>query len=189
MLGALLCLTFTATWATGARCAPSFPDTFTVEHGRIRLEEGVYYADARVDIDLSARSREALRNGVPLTFDIEFKVYRKRRWLWDETVASLEARYSVKLHQLSGQYVMRNVNLGLSQSYPTLESLRDALSHIEHFPLIDARLLDRGAPYWWGIRARLDIESLPAPLRPLAYLQSMFALRGHQGWRSWPLSR
>jgi hypothetical protein len=160
---------------------------FSIEHASTMLRDGVYYVDATIDLSFSEKTQEALENGVPLTIRFDFEVLRVRRWLWNEKVAALQASYLLELHALSRQYVVRNLNLGTTQSYASLPSARTALGSMGDFPLVDAHLLDATADYRWRMRARLDIEALPAPLRPLAYVSTLW--RHDSDWYEWPLSR
>ena len=160
---------------------------FVIEDASTSLREGVYYIDAEVDLNFSEESRRALKNGVALTVRYDMEVRRVRAWLWDAGVARLESRYQLALHALSEQYVVRNINLGTTQSFSSLGAAKNALGRVERFPLVDANLLDEGGSYHWRMRARLDIDALPAPLRPLAYLSRLW--RHDSQWYEWPLSR
>ena len=151
------------------------------------LRDGVYYVDADVDLNFSEKSREALDNGVSLTIRIDLEVLRRRPWLWDSKVSIVRANYELELHALSQQYVVRNLNLGTTHSYASLDLAASALGRVSDFPLVDAHLLDDPKNYRWRIRARLDIEALPAPLRPLAYLSALW--RHDSDWYEWPLSK
>ena len=151
------------------------------------LFRSVYLVDADIALEFSAESLEALANGVSLTILIEMQVVRSRPWVWDEEVAEIRADYQLQYHALSDQYVVRNLNLGTSQSFATLGSAREALGTVSGFPLVDAHLLSDAGEYLLRIRARLNIEALPAPLRPLAYLSSLWRLDSE--WYEWPMKR
>ena len=59
------------------------------------------------------------------------------------------------------------------------------LGKIRNFPLLDEHLIgDKGHRYV-RLRALLDIESLPSPMRPLAYLSSLWRLKSD--WYEWPI--
>ena len=68
---------------------------------------------------------------------------------------------------------------------PAKEGLNavEALGTIADFPLLDAYLLEGEKHYMLYVRARLDIEALPSPLRPLAYLSSLWRLESE--WYRW----
>lgn len=160
---------------------------FYVRRADTRLVEEVYRLDARIDYQLSATAREALASGVPLTIAVTIRVERKRDWLWDRTVAMVEQRFELATHALSGRYVVTNLNTGVSNSYATLDDALDAMGSLDGFPLLDAGLLAAGGDYEVTLRAHLDIEALPAPLRPLAYFDPDWRLSSDTF--AWPLGR
>ncbi|SRR6056297_2850664 len=149
---------------------------FYVRGAHTYLDEGVYWLDARIDYRFSDRSLEALDSGVALTVVLEIEVERQRAYLWDETVAEITQHYELTLHPLSGRYVVDNLNTGISRTFGTLEEAALFLGRLRRFPLLDAKLAPPGDDYEVVMKARLDIESLPAPLRPLAYLSSQWRL-------------
>lgn len=151
---------------------------FYVRHADTRLEGDVYVLDARVDLELSGAVLEALESGVPITIRMDMDVSRQRRYLWDENVASLEQRFRLKFHALSQRYVVQNANTGVSRTYTSLEdALRDT-GHLRGFPLLDRQLILAGNRYRGTLTVYLDIEALPAPLRPVAYFSRAWRLLG-----------
>ncbi len=161
--------------------SPAAPDAgFAVEGVRVHVRDDVLTVDADVAFGLSDEVEEALSNGVPVTVRIEFRIDRPRRWLWDPTIARVRASYRIRLHALSSQYVVTNLDLGTSRSFPNLAAALDALGRVRGFPLLDRTLLPGSGPFELAVRARLDIEALPAPLRPLAYLSRRWRLAS--GW-------
>ncbi|MCH9674950.1 MAG: DUF4390 domain-containing protein [Gammaproteobacteria bacterium] len=158
---------------------------FKIRSASAELKDGVYHLDAVIDIQFSDASLEALNSGVAIPVRIDMEVVRDRRWWLAETVAELRADYELQRHALSEQYIVRNVNLGTSRGYGSLKVAKAALGTITDFPLIDALLVSEPGSYRVGIRARLNIEALPAPLRPLAYISSLWRL--DSDWYRWPI--
>ena len=158
---------------------------FEVLSAATRLEGGVYRLDARIEYRFSAAALEALQNGVPLTVDIEMEVRRRRSWLWDETVYALTQRFQLEYHALSRQYLVGNLNSGERRAFPTRAAALGFMGRIQDFPLLDRSLLTGNERYEGALRVLLDIESLPAPLRLLAYLSDDWRLASE--WRIWPL--
>lgn len=174
-LSGLLLVLISAAWATG----------FTVVKADTRLEGNVHRLDARIDYDLSETVIDALDNGVPLTLQLQMEVWRKRDWLWDEVVASIQQRFRLEYHALARQYLVTNLNNGELRSFSSRQSAIDHLGRLDDFPLLDNSLLDPTGSYYGRLRTRLDIESLPAPLRPVAYLSADWRLTSD--WYAWPL--
>ena len=171
----LLVVAPSAGWATN----------FQVLDAETRLHHGVYLVDADIDFKLSAASREALENSVPLTMQLTLQVRKQRNWLWDQTVANLEQRYQLQYQSLAQQYVVTNLNSHQLHSFPTYAAAIEYMGRLRAFPLLDQTLLDADTRYEVRLRAELDISSLPAPLRPVAYVSNAWRLRSD--WYRWTL--
>lgn len=157
---------------------------FEVHEARTRLAKGVYLLDARADIALDADTIEALQSGVPLTIIVEMEVLRERAVV-NERIARVTARYRLEVHALSGQYVVTDLAIGASRSFRSYDRAIEHLGHLRDFPLFDAALLQDDQRYVLRIRARLDIEALPSPMRLVAYFDSLWRLPG--SWSDWEL--
>lgn len=161
-------------------------EPFIVARLATTLNEGVYLLDLEMQITLDTEPLAALQSGVPLTFLYEFDVEQVRSWLPNTGVASLTQRQQITFHALSNRYLVTNLNSGATNSYPTLRSALSMVGQIEGFPLIDAKFIHDNAIYQVEFRAQLDIEALPAPLRPLAYLTPSWRYL-KSDWNAWPL--
>ena len=159
---------------------------FRVRHASTHLVDGVYLLDADISFDFSAAALDAMDHGVPITVLIDMQVRRQRRAWFDERVADVEARYRIETHALTDRYVVQNLNTGETHTYRDFDEMVSALGHITDFPMLDGHLLAHGTEYQVRVRARLDIESLPSPLRPLAYLSSRW--RQDSDWYTWELT-
>ncbi len=158
---------------------------FRVLSADTRLEQEVYRLDARVAYQFSQAAMDALHSGVPLTIELQMEVLQRRSWVWDLSVAALRQLYRLEYHALARQYLVVNLNSGEFRSFPTRSAATEFLGRVRDFPLLDHSLLQPGESYYARIRARLDIEALPAPLRPVAYLSPEWRLASE--WYSWPL--
>jgi hypothetical protein len=172
------CLLF----AAAVRAEEIRAHAFVVEGGEVALRDGVYVLDAHIDFQLSAPARQALESGVPLTFELQIELERPRWWL-DESVANLTQRYRLRYHALSERYVLTNVNSGETRSFFGAQASLAALGRIQSLPLIDRRLLIPGASYEVWLRAELDIDELPAPLKTVAYMSPDWRLLS--AWKVW----
>lgn len=160
---------------------------FKVSEARTQLVDGVYLLDAQIAFSFSADSLEALENGVALTVLVEMDIVEARPFIWDKRLARLSSRHQLQRHALSNRYVLTNLNTGATRSFRNLKGAMIALGKLERFPMLDSHLLEAGNDYMLRVRARLDIEALPAPLRPLAYLSSLW--RKSDEWSTWPIER
>jgi hypothetical protein len=171
-------------WGPGAVSAqPLEAHAFEIRGGEVVLSDGLYQLDADIDFELSPAARDALDSGVPLAFELRIELIRPR-WLWlDETVTKLTQRYRVRYHALSDRYVLTNLNTGESRNFSTRASVLRALGTIRALPVIDQRQLRPGEEYQLWLRAGLDVDDLPPPLKTGAYLSPQWRLLSE--WHMW----
>ena len=160
---------------------------FDIHNARTRLVDGVYLLDADISFVFSEDALEAIDNGVPVTIILEMQVYRERSFIWDKEIAALDAKLRIETRPLSKTYLLRNLNSGETQVYASFDELVVGLGKIRNFPLIDEHLIGDPNRHYLRLRALLDIESLPSPMRPLAYLSSLWRLQSD--WYEWPIER
>ena len=79
------------------------------------------------------------------------------------------------------------MNSGETQVFGSLGELVVGLGKIRNFPLLDEHLIGDEGHYYLRLRALLDIESLPSPMRPWAYFSSLWRLQSN--WYEWPIER
>jgi hypothetical protein len=158
---------------------------FEVRSATARLVDQVYYVDARIDYRLSDKALEALNSGLALTIQLQIEVLRKRAFLPDSRIAELEQNSMLSYEPLTQRYVVRNLNSGQQVSYATLFSALTGLGRVTALPVIDAALLDPGARYRLRLRAVLDQNTLPGPLRLIAFWSSGFRLASD--WYGWTI--
>lgn len=151
---------------------------FAINKAKTRLGDGIYLLDAELDYQLGEEPLEALHNGVPLTLVLDIKVKRKRWYVWQETIASLEQKYRIGYMALTGQYSLLHLNTGIQENFIALYEALEKISEITDFPLLDRQLIDKSAKksYSVHLKSYLDIEALPAPLRPVAYFSGQWRL-------------
>ena len=175
----LLCLLRVPAWAQEPKAG------FHVREADSALIDDVYQLRARIDYVLSAPVSDALVNGLPLVIELQVEVVRDYFGVWDHAIASLTQRYQLEYHALTREYLLKTLNSSAQRSFPTEQAALDALGEIDALPLLDKRLLKEDVQYDGRVRARLDIEALPTPLRLAAYLDSDWRLSSD--WYSWPL--
>lgn len=159
---------------------------FTISHAESRLGEGVYSLDADIHYSLSDEVLEALENGVTITFRVQIEIERRREYIWDETVVSLLQYYELQYHALSEQYIVRVLDSGVQKNFQSLSLALRVLGEIRNLPVIDKSLLDSKAQYNLRLRSEIDINALPAPLRPVAWLSDNWKLASE--WFTCPLN-
>ena len=156
-----------------------------IRNASTRLDAGVWYLAARIDYRLNRDTLEALQNGIPLTFELQVELTRQRNWRPDEDIAELRQHYELSWQPLSRGYLVRNKNSGDQRAHTTLFAALNDLGRISALPLIDAALVDDDETYEVALRAVLDQQQLPGPLRMLAFWDDDFTLESD--WYRWEL--
>ena len=160
---------------------------FEVRSAETVLVGGVHQLDARLQLVLSSEALEALNSGVPLTIELQMQVIRVRRFYMDALDAELAVRFELEYRPLSQRYIVRNINSGDQDSFATLYSALNNLGRITDLPIIDDALLAPDRPYRIRVRAMLQTQQYPAPLRLLFFWRSQWQLQSE--WFEWTLER
>lgn len=147
------------------------------------LVAGQLTASARLDFDLSEEALKALDNGVALNIVVELEVLQERFWLWDRTLIEHSENFRLERQALSKNYLVTHKYR--RRSFLSLEEALQFIGTMSDYPLLDSSELEAGKHYRGRIRAWLDIESLPAPMRPAAHISASWRL--DSGWYEWPI--
>jgi hypothetical protein len=161
------------------------PGRFEVREAHVDLSSGVYFLNASIEYRLSSDTRAALQSGVPLTIRLEVELLNNRRFWFDNEDAALRQLYQLEYHALSERYIVQSLNSGDQASFSSLFAALNYLGRVEHLPLIDAALIDPDRDYDIRLRAVLDVEQFPGPLRLLAFWRRDWSLGSD--WYRWRL--
>jgi hypothetical protein len=153
---------------------------FVVNSAHTRLQNNLYLLDADITYRLSGEVIDALLNGVTIILELRIEVNKKRWYAWDVSVAELRQRYQLKYHMLTNQYMLTWLNTGVQENFAKLDTAMRQLGKLMDFPLLDAHLVENGEHYQVYLQTWLDIEALPAPLRPVAYFSPQWRLTSNR---------
>lgn len=145
--------------------------------------ENMYTVNAKISYQLGKESRTALEHGIPLEFDIDFRIRKRRLWFWDQTLVNKTVTYRLEHQPLSGDYLVTRLDNGELEQFQNLEDVLKYVGEIRNFPLTDASSLEMNGSLYAQIKSHLNIEALPAPLRPLAYISTDWRLSSP--WQTW----
>jgi hypothetical protein len=159
--------------------------SFSVKDVQINKVNNSYLLNARIDYLLSEKAHQALSNGVPLTLKVQLVVEKIWRGFWEPSPFAKTLWFQIRYHALTELYRVVDMQTGNEQNFVTQEAALYALGEINNLPLVRLVQLIPGEAYQLRLRADLDIESLPLPLQPLAYLGRGWKLT--TGWSQWPL--
>ena len=183
-------LAFLAVFILGSGLAQEHIDRegyFEVRSASTQAVDGVHRLDARLQLVLSSEALAALESGVTLTIELQLQVIRSRRMLIDSVDAELAVRYELEYRPLSQRYILRNLNSGDQDSFATLYSALNSLGRVQGLPVIDDELLMPDRVYRLRLRAMLNTQQYPAPLRLLFFWRGQWQLQSE--WFEWVLER
>ncbi|HUT41644.1 MAG TPA: DUF4390 domain-containing protein [Gammaproteobacteria bacterium] len=185
-LWSVLGLVLLATLGLSAPLAADQAGEFRIGDAHAWVSNNSRLLDAQFSIRLSSGAREALENGVPLTFELQAQLVRKHDWLWDSVVVEHVEVRRLEYHALSRSFLVKDMKTGRQGNYSRLVDALQAVGTIEKLVLTSKPLNNRRR-YEVRLRGNLDIESLPTPVRLLAYVSSDWDMNGE--WYAWPLAR
>lgn len=162
---------------------PGLLGAFEISEASTRVEQDTYLLEAQIDYRFSEVALEALQNGVPLLVDVHVQVRRKGAWIWESDLVDRHYRRQLRFLPLAGAYEVTDVEGNTTKRFASRIAAVQALGEIIDWPLITQKQLKQSERYRVEMRSQLDIEALPVPLRPSAYMSSGWKLA--TPWHSW----
>lgn len=163
---------------------------FVVRGVDTRFANDVLHINSLLDMALSIKSEEALNKGISFDVVTDIALVEHRRFLWNRVVTDRTLRQRVQYHALSGQYLVSDAYVGQDvERFPTAQAALAYVGSLNdmQIPLAKKKAIDGKMRYSLKLRVRLDIESLPAPLRPLAYVTPSW--HHSSGWTTWAVKQ
>jgi hypothetical protein len=170
--------------AASALSAAALDGVLEVHSAYVNVDRGVFLLHARVEYPVSPAIRNALRDGVTLTFDLDVRVDRERRLWFNANIVEVTLRRELSYHAVTDRYVVRDVRSGDQNSFATLEDALDFLGQVNDWPILVEPQLDEGN-YSISVRAGVRRGSLPASLRALLFWTNDWARVSE--WYTWSL--
>jgi Domain of unknown function (DUF4390) len=138
-------------------------DEIVVRDANLRATDEGLVLNAEFSFQITPRLAEAVENGVPLYFDLDFELTRSRWYWFDEKAVAKRMQVRLSYHALSRQY---RLSTGLlQQSFGTLEEALDVLRRLRNWLVVDRTVSLADATYEAAVRMRLDTTLLPKPFQ------------------------
>ena len=164
--------------------ADALDGVLEVRSAYVNIDSGVFLLHARVEYPVNPAIRDALRDGVTLTFDLDTRVDRERRFWFNASIVDLTLRRELAYHAVSDRYVVRDARSGEQLSFPTLEEALDYLGKVDSWPILVEPQLN-GGNYIVSVRAGVRRGKLPASLRTVLFWTNDWHRESE--WYSWAL--
>lgn len=128
----------------------------------VSVDQGLVL-NADFSFTLNPRLEEAVTNGVPLYFVVDFELTRPRWWWFDQKTVSKRLQFRLAYHALSRQY---RLSTGLlEQSFGTLQEALQVLQHVRNWVVVNRGVALEDTDYDAAVRMLLDTTLLPKPFQ------------------------
>jgi hypothetical protein len=181
-LFAAACALALAAW--GSCRGDALAGVLEVRSAYVNINKGVFLLHARLEYPVSDAIRTALKDGVTLTFDLDARVDRERRFWLNANIVDLTLRRELTYHAVSDRYVVRDTRSRDQQSFPTIDEALDYLGKVDAWPILVEPQLDGGS-YTISVRAGMRRGHLPASLRAILFWTDDWARVSE--WYTWSL--
>jgi hypothetical protein len=118
--------------------------------------------------------------------DVHIQVRPVDDWIWDASLLDKRLRFRIRYKPLSERFLVSQLPGESGRTYVSRDAALAALGEIRDLPLVSPDMLDPDQDYEVQVRVSLDIEELPLPLRPMAYLYPSW--KQSSKWTKWPLT-
>jgi len=141
----------------------AFADDIELLEARLeQTDEGVALS-ADFAFDFNARLEQAVTNGVPLYFVVEFELTQPRWYWFDERTATRRRQTRLSYHALSRHYRLSSGLL--QQNYASLGEALAVLRRVRNWVVLDRGTTLSDSSYQAAVRMRLDLSLLPKPFQ------------------------
>jgi Domain of unknown function (DUF4390) len=168
----------------GISHAAALDGVLEVRSAYVNIDKGVFLLYARVEYPESTGIRDALRDGITLTFDLDARVERDRRLWFNASVVDLTLRRELTYHAVSDRYVVRDTKNGDQSTFATLDDALDYLGKVDAWPIIVEPQLD-GGNYTISVRAGVRRGNLSSTMRAILFWTGDWARVSE--WYTWTL--
>jgi hypothetical protein len=152
----------------GLALANALEGVLEVRSAYVNVDKGVFLLYARIEYPESPAIREALRDGITLTFDLDARVDRDRRFWFNAAIVDLTLRRELTYHAVSDRYVVRDTKSGDQNNFATLDEALSYLGRVDAWPILVEPQLD-GGNYNISVRAGVRRGYLPASMRAILF--------------------
>jgi hypothetical protein len=168
----------------GLAHAAALDGVLEVRSAYVNIDKGVFLLHARVEYPESTGIRDALRDGITLTFDLDARVERDRHLWFNAAIVDLTLRRELTYHAVSDRYVVRDIKNADQSTFATLDDALDYLGKVDAWPIIVEPQLD-GGNYTISVRAGVRRGNLPSAMRAILFWTGDWARVSE--WYTWTL--
>jgi hypothetical protein len=116
---------------------------------------------------------EAIKSGIPTTFNFFVKLHKKRSPLWGKKIVAHRFRHTLVYDTLKDTFFIWLEEKGEEIQVQDLEEAKQYMQRVEEFVVVNGRELTKGK-YKLAIKAELDPVKLPLSLEGILFFVSLW---------------
>ncbi len=160
---------------------------FIIESAELNSIGAEYTLNADIQFHFSKEALKALEHGIALQVDIEVQAKQTRKWLWDKKIRNKIFSQRLEYQPLNEQYLVTDLNTNYKHHFRSFQYALEFMGSINDYPFLEPAALQQDKTYTGLLRASLNTESLPTPLRLSAYISSDWQLSSP--WFKWTIKQ
>jgi hypothetical protein len=121
----------------------------------------------------NAKMEEAIKTGVPTTFNFFVTLYKTRALIWDKKIVSRKFRHRVIYDNLKQDFRIWLQEKEKEIRVADWEEAKRSMQLVEAFPVVKGQKLEKG-DYELGVKAELDPVKLPLGLEGILFFVSLW---------------
>lgn len=156
-----------------------FPLT-TAQGGKAFIEglhivqgKGTFVISFSVQNCFSTKMEEAIKAGIPTTFNFFVRLYKKRTLVWDKKIVAHHFQHRIVYDNLKQDFLVSLQEKGQEIRVQGLGEAKRSMQRVEGFPVHRGRELEKGT-YELAIKAELDPVKLPLRLECILFFVSLW---------------
>ena len=158
---------------------------FEVKTASITMQDTLLILDSTLEVNLPDYINKALDQGfaMPLMFEVEVRVYSK--YWWDEKLLSLKQQYKLHYLPMLSSYVIHDLNANQRTYFNSRQAAVEYFKVIYAYPMFDISNINQSDNVYMRLRAGIDVDELPLPLKSSSLWDNNWALRSD--WFEWKI--
>jgi hypothetical protein len=144
-----------------------------IEGLRIERGNGALVVSFSVKNCFNKKMEEAIKAGIPTTFNFFVKLYKNRSLVWDKKIASHKFRHRIIYDNLKEDFRIWLQENEKEIRVADLEEAKRSMQMVEGFPVVREQELEKG-DYELAIKAQLDPVKLPLRLEGILFFVSLW---------------
>lgn len=165
---------FVVCFCSFALTPTAFADGVEVTTAKLESAEDGFHVFAGFSFELGNDVKNAINEGIPVSFIAEVEINRPRWYWFDEKTIRSTQTIKIQYDLWRRQYTAA-VNGGLKQNFATLDEIIKLVKQPRRWLVAEKGALSFGATYNVAVRLKLDSSQLSKPM--------LFTSLSNSGWR------